>query len=85
MNKHNFQDACDFVIGKDREKMGIGTLSEKTLHAVLKQYFAPNINDQEIKIGRFVADIVGENGIIEIQTQGFDKLRDKLAEFLDIV
>lgn len=83
MNKQDFKNACDFVIGNEREKAGIGTLSEKTLHAVLKQYFAPNVNDREIKIGRFVADIVGENGIIEIQTQGFDKLRGKLAEFLE--
>ena len=83
MNKQDFQDACELVIGREREKSGIGTLSEKTLHAVLKQYFAPNANDREIKIGRYVADIVGENGIIEIQTQGFNQLRDKLAEFLE--
>lgn len=82
MNRQAFQNACDFVAGKAPVKAGIGTLSEKTLHAVLKQYFAASTDDQEIKIGRYVADIVGENGIIEIQTQGFDKLRSKLTAFL---
>lgn len=82
MSSQVFRDACDFVAGQDREKSGIGTLSEKTLHAVLKHYFAAGTDETEIKIGRYVADIVGENGIIEIQTQGFDKLRNKLAAFL---
>lgn len=83
MNPQAFRDACDYVAGQDRGKSGIGTLSEKTLHAVLKNYFASGIDETEIKIGRYVADIVGENGIIEIQTQGFDKLRKKLTAFLD--
>ncbi len=83
MNQQPFCDACEYVMKSEREKAGIGTLSEKTLHAVLKRYFAPSTGDREIKIGRYVADIVGENGIIEIQTQGFDKIRGKLTAFLD--
>ncbi len=82
MDNKRFSDALEAVVGKQRERCGIGTLSEKTLHAVLKRYFEPGEDGREIKIGRYVADIVGENGIIEIQTQGFDKLRDKLAAFL---
>ncbi len=62
---------------------GIGTLGEKTVHAVLKHYFCPDPWSQEIKLSRYVADIVGESGIIEIQTRGFDKLRRKLAAFLE--
>ena len=84
MNRTSFLNACKYVMESDREKSGIGTLSEKTLHAVLKRYFAPGAGDREVRIGRYVADIVGENGIIEIQTQGFDKLRDKLTAFLDV-
>ena len=82
MNKQRFLEACDEVIGRARTKSGIGTLAEKTLHAVLKSYFEPGQDGREIKVGRYVADIVGENGIIEIQTQGFDKLRKKLEAFL---
>lgn len=83
MDKQKFYDACNMIIGKDREKSGIGTLGEKTLHAVLKQYFEPQTEKQEIKIGRYVADIVSENGIIEIQTRAFNNLRKKLESFLE--
>ena len=61
---------------------GIGTLGEKTLHAVLKYYFEPDSTRHEVKIGRYVADIAGEHGIIEIQTRSFNALRPKLAAFL---
>ena len=65
------------------EKNGIGTLGEKTLHAVLKYYFEPYEDNQEIKLGKYIADIVGENGVIEIQTQNFNSLRNKLENFLE--
>lgn len=62
---------------------GIGTLGEKRLHAVLKQYFEPDIDKREVKIGGYIADIVRENTIIEIQTRSFDRLRPKLDAYLD--
>lgn len=83
MDKQLFHQACDAVVNVQRTKNGIGTLSEKTLHAVLKRYFEPFEDSHEKKIGSFVADIVGENGIIEIQTRNFDKLRRKLEIFLE--
>lgn len=61
---------------------GIGTLGEKTLHYILKQYYEPDESKQEIKVGRFVADIKNDAGIIEIQTRGFHNLRRKLEAFL---
>jgi hypothetical protein len=60
----------------------IGTLNEKPIHAFLKEHFEPNIDSHEIRIGSFVADIVGENGIIEIQTGSFGSLSKKLKAFL---
>lgn len=62
---------------------GIGTLGEKSVHAVLKAYFEPHGENTEIRIGDFVADIAGENGIIEIQTKQFHRLRKKLDCFLE--
>jgi hypothetical protein len=62
----------------------IGILNEKSVHAVLKRYFEPNADSHEIKVGGYVADIVGENGIIEIQTGSFDKLKRKLTAFLAV-
>ena len=49
----------------------------------MKNYFEPYDENQEIRIGGYVADIVGENGVIEIQTRQFNKLLKKLEAFLD--
>ena len=82
MDPVKFSAACQTVYASSETQNGIGTLNEKTLHAVLKHYFEPCTDCHEVKIGAFVADIAGENGIIEIQTRQFDKLRKKLTAFL---
>ena len=79
----DFANACIKIIGEEREKRGIGTLSERTLHSVLKNYFEPDETRQEVPIGGFVADIVNENGIVEIQTGSFDAMRKKLSFVLE--
>lgn len=85
MQDHDrFQKACAQAAEGLRGQKGIGTLGEKTLHAALKAYYEPDAESHEIKIGRYVADIVGEDGIIEIQTRAFDKLRKKLEAFLSV-
>ena len=83
MNRSDFEKACSLVIGQERQRNGIGTLGEKTLHAVLKNYFEPHPENHEIRVGRFVADIVCENGVIEIQTRSFNRLLVKLENFLE--
>lgn len=65
-----------------RERTGIGTLNEKTIHAALKNYYSKDF-DQEAKIGSFYADIVAEKGIIEVQTAGWGKLNKKLDVMLE--
>jgi len=60
----------------------IGTYSEKSVHAVMKRYYEADGSRSEIRVGRYIADIVGEDGIIEIQTGTFHKLPDKLDAFL---
>jgi len=60
----------------------IGTLGERSLHAVLKRWIQPDETRHEVKVGRFVADIMDENGITEIQTRQFFKMRRKLEAFL---
>ncbi len=62
---------------------GIGTMGEKGVHSTLKHYYEPDTACHEIPIGGYVADIVGEHGVIEIQTAGFHKLHDKLTAFLE--
>ncbi len=82
MNPERFLQACKAA--ETRAPGGIGTLGEKTLHAVLKRYFEESEESHEIRIGKYVADIVGEDGIIEIQTRNFEKLRGKLEAFLPL-
>ena len=79
-----FEQACQRVRDGNQQSQGIGTLGEKTLHAVLKYCYEPQEENHETRIGGYVADIVGENGIIEIQTRGFDRLRKKLSAFLEV-
>ena len=42
IDKERFEEAKKKVIGRDRQRLGIGTLSEKTVHAVLKNYYEPD-------------------------------------------
>ena len=83
MDKEKFYTALETVLTGEHIRAGIGTYGEKTVHSVLKNYFEPYADGHEQKIGGFVADIVGEDGIIEIQTRGFERLRDKLTAFLE--
>lgn len=84
MDKEKFYNALNAVLTGEHIRAGIGTYGEKTVHAVLKNYFEPYSDSHELKIGGYVADIVGEDGIIEIQTGGFERLRKKLEAFLAV-
>lgn len=84
MDKQKFAEACRIVSKQEQKQNGIGTLGEKTLHAILKQYYEPFEENHEIKVGGYIADIVGENGIIEIQTRSFERLNKKLDAFLPV-
>ena len=61
----------------------IGTYKERTLHAVLKKFFEPDESKHEIKYKGYIADIINDNGISEIQTTAFHKMRKKLECFLE--
>lgn len=79
-----FEAAKRKIIGVDRQRLGIGTLSEKTVHALLKQYIEPDEDHQEIPIENYVADIFRNDEIIEIQTRQFNRMRSKLTTFLPL-
>ena len=83
-DKIKFEEACRTVNSGGRLIKGIGTKCEKSVHAVLKNYYEPYHDSQEQKIGGYIADIVGENGIIEIQTGHFSSLKEKLKAFLPV-
>ncbi len=49
----------------------------------MKLYFEPDQSRHEIKVGRYLADIGADDGVIEIQTRHFAALRQKLAYYLE--
>lgn len=78
--QERFAAACEAQRAAHPE--GIGTLGEKTLHACIKHYFEPDPLCHETRLGRYVADVVNADGIVEIQTRHFYALRKKLLAFL---
>ena len=82
MDVKRFEEIRDKVISAERARYGIGTLQEKTLHAILKDYYAPLKDMQEIPVDGYVADIYTGTEIIEIQTAQFNRMRSKLECFL---
>jgi len=82
-DKERFCEVCHAVCGSVPSRSGIGVLSEKTLHSVIKRFIEPDEALQEVKVGGFYADIKNEGGIFEIQTRSFNKLRAKIAAYLE--
>ncbi len=56
----------------------------KTVHAVLKNYYEPDEDHQEIPIENYFIDIYRAGEIIEIQTRNFNIMREKLKTFLPL-
>lgn len=84
MENLRFEEACNRIVHQNVERAGIGTLAEKTIHAVLKNYYAPDISHHEKKLAGFVADAYTGKEIFEIQTRNFNALRRKLEAFLPL-
>lgn len=80
----SFETARIKVLTNNHDPHGFGTLQEKTLHAVMKQYYVPDEDYHEVPIEGYIADIYTGNEIIEIQNGNFGHMRDKLAAFLPL-
>ena len=83
IENERFNAAKEKIIGKKHNDKGIGTLSEKTVHGVLKHFFEPDEDCHEVALNGYFADIYNDSGVIEIQTRQLNKLREKLAVFLN--
>ena len=82
VNRAGFLNIC-YQHNKVRsEGEGIGTLNEKRIHLVLKDYFDPDRSHHEVPYKGYIADIKNDQGIIEIQTAALNPLFTKLAAFL---
>lgn len=62
---------------------GIGQLAERSLHAALKEHLAQPGDRFEVKLGRYVIDIVRGDLLIEVQTRHLYALRPKLLRLLE--
>lgn len=82
MDTKRFDRAIETIVTRQHENHGIGTLGEKTVHAVVKLYMEPDEDYHETPIDNYVADIFREDRVFEIQTGSFQALRGKLADFL---
>ena len=80
--KRDFDAARALAAVHPRAESGIGSLSEGSLHHLLKFYFEPDADRHEVGVGRYFADILNEDGIIEIQTRALYRLSPKLDAFL---
>ncbi len=67
MDKTAFENAKLKVLLKQHDPHGFGTLQEKTLHAVMKLYYEPDLDCHEVPIEGYIADIYTGKRIIEIQ------------------
>jgi hypothetical protein len=62
---------------------GIGTLSEKSLHASLKTHYARAGDEIEALVDGFHIDVKRGNLLIEIQTRNFSAIKKKLSKLLE--
>lgn len=80
----DFEQARLLGLGSLGTGAGIGTLSERSLHAVFKFWFDPCEAHHEVRMpDGLVADIFDGERVTEIQTAGFSRFRPKLLRLLE--
>lgn len=62
---------------------GIGRLTERSLHAALRQYLACPGDEFEVRLDGYIIDIVRDGLLIEVQTRHLYALRPKLLRLLE--
>ena len=77
-----FQAARSAVLSESVAWAGIGTLSERSLHKMLKLYIEPNIERHEVSYMGSIVDIMNDGGIYEVQTRSYERLVPKLRRIL---
>jgi hypothetical protein len=79
-----FAELCreDTVLhGKDADS--IGTYNEKRVHRIFKRYLCENAECYEVSTGRYVADVLCDGTVFEIQTASFRSLTKKVDYYLN--
>ena len=83
MDDTKFQAAAARAQLRKPEGGGKGMLGEKALHSALKYYYEPDETCHEREAWGFFADVLNEDGIIEIQTRSLWSLKKKLPVYLE--
>ncbi len=68
--------------GYQYDESGIGIYNEKRLHRILKRTFCQNDACFEVGVGRYIADVLEDGHITEIQCGPFAPLKAKLKYYL---
>lgn len=84
IDEEAFFKAREAVISERIPRGGVGTLSEKSLHKILKLYIEPNTELHEVKYLSSIVDVKNSNGVYEIQTRSYHKLNPKLEKMLPL-
>ncbi len=71
------------ILSDRKDGENIGTYKEKRLHQILKKFIEEDEACHEIPVGGYVADILRENEIVEIQTGSFYPMKKKLKYYLE--
>ncbi|MCB2293267.1 hypothetical protein LGK95_07010 [Clostridium algoriphilum] len=64
------------------EQNGINIKNEKSLHSSIKQWYVVPGDRFEVKIDKYVIDLVREDSLIEIQTKNFSAIGNKLRDLV---
>jgi hypothetical protein len=91
--KLRFEIICrEEMLAPRRAGEGIGTLSEKRLHSIIKKYIAPEGDDHEVELRsrlsgeekrpKYVADLLIGNTAYEVQTGSFYPMRKKIDYYM---
>lgn len=81
----SFKRARLLVLGEEIGTVGVGGLSEKSVHKILKLTLEPDVQKHEVKFLGSIADIKNEDGIFEIQSKSPYLLYRKIEKFLQHV
>ena len=84
LDKQRFAELCEADrIMNAYDGDSIGTYNEKRLHRIFKRAVTENAECYEAKLGRYVADVVCNGSITEIQTASFRPLEKKIRYYLE--
>ena len=64
------------------EQTGININNEKSLHSSIKQWYAVPGDRLEVKVDKYIIDLVREDSLIEIQTKNFSAIGNKLRNLV---